>query len=71
MACTELGFTEVRINNLGNVDDKLARAITRIKEQKKVTISELKVSEIVGCFKEQYVNYDIIKDRLGYSDETY
>jgi len=71
LACKELGFTEVRINNLGKVDDKLARAITLIKEQKKVPISELKVAEIVGWFKEQDVNDDIIKDMLGYSDETY
>lgn len=70
-ACKELGFTEIRINNLGKVDDKLARAITLIKEQKKVPISELKVAEIVGWFKEQDVDDDIIKDMLGYSDETY
>ena len=51
-ACKELGFKEIRINNLGEIDDKLARAITLIKEQKKIPISELKVAEVVGWFKE-------------------
>jgi len=70
-ACKELGFTEIRINTLGKIDDKLARAITLIKEQKKVPISELKVAEVVGWFKEQDIEDDMIKDMLGYSDETY
>lgn len=70
-ACKELGFTEIRINTLGEIDDKLARAITLIKEQKRVAISELKVAEIVGWFKEEGVDDDIVKDMLGYTDETY
>lgn len=70
-ACKELGFTEIRINTLGKMDDKLARAITLVKEQKKVPVSELKVAEVVGWFREQNVDDDETKDLLGYSDETY
>lgn len=70
-ACKDLGFTEIRVNNLGKIDDKLARAITLIKEQKKVPLSELKVAEIVGWFREQDIEDDMIKDLLGYTDETF
>jgi hypothetical protein len=35
VGCKELGFTEVRINNLGKVDDKLARAINLLKSRRK------------------------------------
>jgi len=70
-ACKELGFKEIRINNLGKIDDKLARAITLIKEQKRVPLSELKTAEVVGWFSEQGIDEDETKDLLGYSDETF
>jgi hypothetical protein len=41
LACKELGFSKIRVNTLGEISDELARAITVIKEQKKIPISEL------------------------------
>ena len=70
-ACKELGYEQIRINNLGKVDDKLARAITLIKEQKKVPLSELGVADIIGWYDEQGVGEDIVQDLLGYSDKEY
>ena len=70
-ACKELGFKEMRINNLEKIDDKLARAITIIKEQKKIPLSEIKVAEVVGWFKENDTPDDMIKELLGYTDEAY
>lgn len=70
-ACKELGYTQIRVNNLGEVTDELARAITLIKEQKKVPISELKVAEIVGWFRDQDMEEDDVKDLLGYSDDEF
>lgn len=70
-ACKELGFVEIRVNTLGEIDDKLARAITVIKEQKKVPISELKVAEIVGWFNEEGVEKEDIMNMLGYTEEEY
>jgi ParB-like chromosome segregation protein Spo0J len=70
-ACKELGFEEIRINNLGKVDDKLARAITLIKEQKKVPLSELGVADIIGWYDEQGIGEDIVQDLLGYSEKEY
>lgn len=70
-ACKELGFKEIRINTLGKIDDKLARAITIIKEQKKVPLSELGVAELVGWFKEQGTEKGDIMELLGYTEEQY
>jgi len=70
-ACKELGYTEIRVNDLGKIDDKLARAITLIKEQKKVPISELKVAEIVGWFRDEGTEEEDVKDLLGYSDKEF
>ncbi len=46
-ACNEIGYTRIRINNLGVVNDQLARAITLIKEQKRIPLNEVKVSDLV------------------------
>lgn len=70
-ACKELGYTEIRINDIGIIDDKLARAITLIKEQKKVPISELKVAEIVSWFRDEGTDEEDVKDLLGYSDKEF
>jgi ParB/RepB/Spo0J family partition protein len=70
-ACKELGYTEIRVNNIGKIDDRLARAITLIKEQKKVPISELKVAEVVGWYRDQDMEEDDVKELLGYSDEEF
>jgi ParB-like chromosome segregation protein Spo0J len=71
LACKELGFNEIRINTLGKIDDKLARAITVVKEQKKVPISELGISELVGWFREQDTSRGDIMELLGYTEEQY
>ena len=70
-ACKELGFEEIRVNDLGKIDDKLARAITVVKEQKKVPVSELGIVDIVGWFREEGVGEDMVQDLLGYDQETY
>lgn len=69
-ACKELGFTEIRINTLGEIDDKLARAITLIKEQKRVAISELKVAEVIEWYEENGEDTEGIKELLGYTDDV-
>lgn len=71
LACKELGFEEVRINTLGKIDDKLARAITVVKEQKKVPVSELAVAELVGWFREQGTEDGDIMNLLGYTEEQF
>lgn len=70
-ACSELGYTEIRVNNLGEINDGLARAITLIKEQKKVPISEIKVAEIIKWYKEAGEEDEEIKEMLGYADEVF
>lgn len=70
-ACKELGYERLRVNNLGVIDDKLARAITVIKEQKKVPVSELGVADIVGWFKDEGVDDDEVQDLLGYDERTF
>ena len=71
LACKELGFNKIRINNLGKIDDKLARAITVIKEQKRVPLSELGVADLVGWFREQGTEKGDVMDLLGYTEEQY
>lgn len=69
-ACKELGFTEIRVNNLGEISDPLAMAITSIKEQKKVPISEIKQAEVVQKVLELMGNdKEKTKDLLGYEDD--
>jgi len=68
-ACEELGFEEIRINNLGDISEDLARAITVIKEQKKVNLSEIKVAEIVNWFGEEGIEDDLAMEMLGYNEE--
>lgn len=70
-ACKELGFKKIRVNTLGVIDDKLARAITLIKEQKKVPLSELGVAEVVNWFQEEGLGDSDIMDLLGYDEDTF
>jgi ParB/RepB/Spo0J family partition protein len=70
LACKELGFSKIRVNTLGEISDELARAITVIKEQKKIPISELKVAEIVNWYLEKGVKKGNIMSLLGYNENT-
>jgi len=70
-ACLDLGYEQIRVNDLGKVDDKLARAITVVKEQKKVPISELGVADIMGWYKEEGVSDDDVQDLLGYDEKEF
>lgn len=69
LACNELGFEQVRINTLGEVDDQLARAITIIKEQAKVPLDEILVGDVVSEIA-KVTSFSDVKDLLGYDDET-
>lgn len=68
-ACKELDFKEIRINNLGTISDKLARAITVIKEQKKVPIDELMVASIIGEMVKQGEDVTELQELFGYNEE--
>ena len=46
-ACNELGFKEMRVNNLGEVSEANARIITLNKEKLKIPLSELLVGKLV------------------------
>lgn len=69
-ACNELEFDTIRINNLGEIKDDLAKAITLIKEQKKVPISELLVADLVGEMSKGTGDLVELARLLGYSEET-
>jgi ParB-like chromosome segregation protein Spo0J len=68
-ACNELDFKEIRINNLGTISDKLARAITVIKEQKKVPVDELMVASIIGEMVKQGEDVTELQELFGYDEE--
>lgn len=70
-ACKELGYERIRINTLGKVSDRLARAITVVKEQKKVPVSQLGVADILGWYQDEGIGADIVQDLLGYSEEEF
>lgn len=69
MGTNELGRPKIKINNLGKIDDLLAKAITVIKEKKKVPVSELKLAELVEQMSSEGVGNEIIADLLGMKEE--
>lgn len=68
-ACSELGFSLIRINNLGKISDRLAKAITLIKEQKKVELSQIMVADIVANLAKETNDLEELQELLGYDSE--
>ena len=68
MACKELGFTEVVINDLGGLGEQEAKKLTIITEEIKIPLDELKLSSLL---KEMLNSEDLdsLADGLPYSKE--
>lgn len=68
LGTSELKREKIKINNLGVIADELAMAITVIKEEKKVPVSQIKLADVVVELVQITDSKLTVAELLGYTD---